>query len=1444
MSLILAFSTMSFSVSAEEINPFQGMINLNEDSQWKGSVFGDNGGQGNITSTNFEVTENENGTVSLRSENNRGKIASGSEGIAYYYQEIPEGANFELTAKAHVDAWTANNQVSFGLMLRSNILENTNNGSFTGEYLAVGALDQMMKGFYKQDALVKDGFEFSNVVAPSAGQSYDLSIQKAGDLYVLKIGNETKVIENFNGDINYAGLYVSRNTTVTFSDINLNIDTRVLSELQVNTEDMKTEYLVGEALDLTGLEVTAIYDDGSQEILVNGDYIVTGFDSSVVGTNAISIHYNGVLTIVDLDIVPLTVTNLEIRYFPAKTNYYLLDTFNSRGLVVVAEYNNGYSYKELNTDQYTIYVEGVSIADASYVFDSAGNKTVTIRSNETIEQSIDFTVNVRSANIESLEIRKMPEMVQYFLGDTLDLDGMVVYAKYSDGSEVRLLNQDYEVSLFDSSSEGDKEVIISHKGETVILTVNVKERESEGLMVTSYPKTTFFTGEAFDSTGLVVSKVYDNGDVEVISDYTLNTDAFNNEAKGVYDILVVPTDSTLEGTAYKVTVREEVEYEWKQIVFGQSINNSRNSINVKEDGTIEVIALEGGGKVTGDHDGISFYYTEIDALDDNFELSADIKVVNYAKTPHDGQEAFGIMARDAIGTHLDSSVFASNIAAIGGFSGGTREAIGTQMFIRTGVLGPDGEGSQGIQKVMLNPERPTVNNTYPAEEYRLTLAKTNSGYEGQLNNGEEIIFFEPEILGTQDSKIYVGFFTARLATIEVSNIDFTVTAAATDEPKVEAPKVPVDPSFEIVSLDRVSLENYELKVQPNVNGIVTVKQGQEVIAENIEVEGSKVLSVAATLAKNANTNFSVTFVPDNTQLLTSYDVLVQNYTVTMRTYVEDGDIYVSPTGRSTGDGTIENPLDLDTAIDFVRPGQKIIVQDGHYVRNSKLEIKKYNDGTADAMKYLIAEEGTRPVIDFDQKSEGMVHSGHYWHVKGLDFARSAGNTKGYTLGGSHNIIELSRFYENGDTGLQISRTDPTEEDRTKWPSHNLLLNVTSFDNRDPAENNADGFAAKLTSGEGNIFRGAVAHNNIDDGWDLYTKVGTGAIGAVIIEDSIAYNNGFLTNGYVGAGDKNGFKLGGEGVHVPHIIRNSVAFGNLADGFSSNSNPGVIATNNLAFNNGTNLNFYTYTNITPDFTVNDFISYQSNNPNPHNRDRHPVGSEAVNNYFFNGTNSVNSVGDILTDSNFNNLDMPTIIERNADGSINWDFLRYTESAISFKDLAGYEWARKDIEVLASKGIIRGVSETEKLFNPSAKITRADFTILLVKTLGLTASVDENFKDIKTSDYFYNEVATAKALGIAYGVGNDAFNPRAEITREDMMTLTARAMEIAGLVLESGDESVLDQFVDKGMISSYALESMTQLVNSGLIVGYNNEVNPRGNATRAETASFMNRIYKLK
>ncbi|MUT68245.1 S-layer homology domain-containing protein [Paenibacillus sp. NEAU-GSW1] len=175
--------------------------------------------------------------------------------------------------------------------------------------------------------------------------------------------------------------------------------------------------------------------------------------------------------------------------------------------------------------------------------------------------------------------------------------------------------------------------------------------------------------------------------------------------------------------------------------------------------------------------------------------------------------------------------------------------------------------------------------------------------------------------------------------------------------------------------------------------------------------------------------------------------------------------------------------------------------------------------------------------------------------------------------------------------------------------------------------------------------------------------------------------------------------------------------------------------------------------------------------------------------------------------------------------------------AFEDLAGYDWAKKEIETLAASGVIKGTSATA--FSPGANITRADFISLLVRALKLNAEIDSNFIDVAQSDYYYKEVAIAKKLGIAQGAGNNRFEPRTSISRQDMMVLAARAMKIAGNPL---DESAADlsSFSDASEVAAYAVSPLSQLVKSGIIKGENGLIKPNGTANRAEAAVV---IYRL-
>lgn len=175
------------------------------------------------------------------------------------------------------------------------------------------------------------------------------------------------------------------------------------------------------------------------------------------------------------------------------------------------------------------------------------------------------------------------------------------------------------------------------------------------------------------------------------------------------------------------------------------------------------------------------------------------------------------------------------------------------------------------------------------------------------------------------------------------------------------------------------------------------------------------------------------------------------------------------------------------------------------------------------------------------------------------------------LSGSHNVIERCIFDGNRDTGLQISRRSSAVTNYKDWPSYNTILNCTSKNNCDPATyENADGFAAKLTCGDGNLFDGCISYNNSDDGWDLFAKTATGPIGVVTIRNCIAMRNGITEDG----------------------TTKSRCDGN---GFTDNNNPSALKLSNCtAFDNnkgGSKNNFSLYR--CKDAVVSSCISYTTN-----------------------------------------------------------------------------------------------------------------------------------------------------------------------------------------------------------------------------------------------------------
>jgi beta-glucosidase len=178
-------------------------------------------------------------------------------------------------------------------------------------------------------------------------------------------------------------------------------------------------------------------------------------------------------------------------------------------------------------------------------------------------------------------------------------------------------------------------------------------------------------------------------------------------------------------------------------------------------------------------------------------------------------------------------------------------------------------------------------------------------------------------------------------------------------------------------------------------------------------------------------------------------------------------------------------------------------------------------------------------------------------------------------------------------------------------------------------------------------------------------------------------------------------------------------------------------------------------------------------------------------------------------------------------------------LSYKkeNLDSYDWAKKQLEELASKGIL------DENVNPGQFVTRGDFVVTLMHTLGLdgSKSLGERFADVNDMDYYNNSLRIARGLNIIDGTGNNVFEPQKSISREDMIVLTERALRADKQISVSPKAEKLNQFNDYPEVSDYAVSSLAVLIELKLVSGYNSAIHPKESTNWAQVAALMSNIY---
>ena len=176
------------------------------------------------------------------------------------------------------------------------------------------------------------------------------------------------------------------------------------------------------------------------------------------------------------------------------------------------------------------------------------------------------------------------------------------------------------------------------------------------------------------------------------------------------------------------------------------------------------------------------------------------------------------------------------------------------------------------------------------------------------------------------------------------------------------------------------------------------------------------------------------------------------------------------------------------------------------------------------------------------------------------------------------------------------------------------------------------------------------------------------------------------------------------------------------------------------------------------------------------------------------------------------------------------------ATDFRDFDRTAWYAEAVSAAVDNGLLYGKSSS--IIDPNGAMTRAEMAAIINRSFGCYAKADiSKYKDVSKDKWYFEDVAMAVQMGTYNGRSNTAMAPDAPITRQEALTVVARALE---LDYDSYSKTDLSAFSDRDKISAWALPYVRSMVGAGYIHGRGKILAPLDNITRSEFAQIFYNI----
>ncbi len=246
-------------------------------------------------------------------------------------------------------------------------------------------------------------------------------------------------------------------------EIPVKVVKEVVTDIKVDYNPIKTDYLLDESIDLTGLEGNVVYNSGVtkklQDLIAAGDADTTvSYDFSKAGKTQVTItHTHGDVTKeykFDVNVSDAKVTKIELAG-PNRTTFYKdvvydVDAYRD-GVLVTVEYSDGSS----------------KVLSAGFAVEAKGDALDTTKTGKYTYvvtyggKTAEYTLEVIERTVQSLEVTKIPDKTTYLKGEDFSADGLQVYAVYDSEEKVKVESPKVDSSAFNKDEAGEYKIVVS-----------------------------------------------------------------------------------------------------------------------------------------------------------------------------------------------------------------------------------------------------------------------------------------------------------------------------------------------------------------------------------------------------------------------------------------------------------------------------------------------------------------------------------------------------------------------------------------------------------------------------------------------------------------------------------------------------------------------------------------------------------------------------------------------------------------------------------------------------------------------------------------------------------------------------------------------------------------------------------------------------------------------